>query len=108
MMPIAVTYSASSFSDEKAARKGEGGCVDAVYSASKLQFANCVNAAMQHATFAKGRGMIRHARAQRLLSDVDGAHRFDVGRRRHGEPETAALAGLIEILSATGPRYNLV
>ena len=108
MKPIAVTYSASSPCDGRAAGEGEGCCAGPVYSGSKLQIAKRMTAAMRGATFAKRCGMIRHARAQRSLFDFDGALHFRVERCRNGEAETAALAGLIEILSATGPRYNLV
>lgn len=108
MMPIAVTYSASSLRDAHAAQGGAWSRATTVYSDSKLQLAKRVTAAMRGATFAKQCGMIRHAHAQRLFCDVDGAPHLPVGRHRRGEPETAALVGLIDILSATGPRYHLV
>jgi hypothetical protein len=108
MMPIAVTYSAPSVTDRKAASEGEPGWARADYTASKLQLAMAVTAAMRGAAFAKRRGVIRPARAQRLFSEFDGALRFRAERCGSSEPETAALAVLIAILSATGPRYNLV
>lgn len=108
MKPIAVTYSASLPCDVRAAGEGEGRRTASVYSGSKLQIAKGMAAAMHGATFAKQCGMIRHARAQRSLFDFDGALQLPVERCQRGEPETASLAGLIDILSATGPRYNLV
>jgi hypothetical protein len=108
MMPIAAPYSAVSPCDVRVVSKGERGCGRAVYSVSKLQSAKVVKAAMRGTTVVKGRGVIRPSRVQSLFAEFDGALHFRVGRRGSGEPETAALAVLIEILSATGPRYNLV
>jgi hypothetical protein len=107
MMPIAVTYSASSLRDVKAAMQS-GWRARPVYSASKLQLANVVTAAMRDATFAKPRDMIRHARARRIFSDFDGALHVSVERCGSGETEAATVAVAFEILSATRPRYHLV
>jgi len=108
MMPIAVTYSASSPCDGKAAADRGWDCKAAVYSASKLQLAKRVTAAMRGAAFADMYDVIRHAGTRRSMPDFDGALHVRVERRRSGETETAPWAGSIEILSATGPRYNLV
>lgn len=107
-MSIAVTYSAPSQRDGKAANEGLRGCAREAYSASKLQLATTVKAAMRGAAFVNGRGVIRPSHAQRLFSGGDRMLQVRVGRCGSGERETAALAVLIEILSATGPRYNLV
>jgi hypothetical protein len=108
MMPIAVTYSASSPGDGKAAADRGWVCKAAVYSASKLQLAKRVTAAMRGAAFADMYDVIRHAGTRRSMPDFDGALHVRVERCRSGEAETALWAGSIEILSATGPRYNLV
>jgi hypothetical protein len=84
MTPIAVTYSVSLPSDERAASESEGGWAAPVYSGSKLQIAKRMTAAMRGATFAKRCGMIRHARAQRLFSDIDSVLHFRVVRCRSG------------------------
>ena len=108
MMQIAITYSPLSHRDVEAAREGERRSAEAVYSASKLQLAKRVTAAMRGAAFADEYDVIRHAGARRSLPDRDSALNLRVERCRRGECETAIPAVLIEILSATGPRYNLV
>ncbi len=100
-MPVTVTCSASSPGDGV----GEDAYARVAWTAFGLRFAKVVKAAMHDAASVSGRAVIRHEYPRRAFSGDGGALRLRAGR---GEPETAALAVLIDIPSATGPRYHLV